>query len=329
MAILYSYIRFSSHKQQQGDSVRRQMSLAADFCKRHHHTLDTTLHLRDLGVPAFKGQNAKNGDLARFLDAVTTGRVKPGDIFAIESIDRLSREKPLKALKLLEKIIEAGVNVVTLNDEQMYSTESIEQNPGQLFVLLGIMIRAHEESSTKSKRVSAAWNQKRTNAKDKPLTAKCPGWITLDKPAGRFIFNDHSATVLRICQMVLDGHGTPAIAGALNREHVPTMSRKSNVKHWHYSVIQHVIRSRHLLGEFQPCRMVNGRATPAAEPIANYYPAIIDEATFYRMQAVLGTRAKVVMQGRTGKGVANLFGRLLTNGRDGSTMILRRSERTT
>src|SRR5579862_4336017 len=106
MAIAFSYIRFSSKKQEKGDSVRRQDEWALSFCRQHGHTLDDSLNLRDLGVSGFHGANVETGRLGAFLDAVKSGRVRPGSILIVESLDRLSRAEVRKALTLFLQIID-------------------------------------------------------------------------------------------------------------------------------------------------------------------------------------------------------------------------------
>jgi len=316
----YSYIRFSIPDQIKGDSLRRQTAGSLAVCQENGWTLDQRLKLRDLGVSAFRSKNAKVGALSGFLTAVESGQVKTGSVLIVESLDRLSRAEILTALNLFTGILQAGIKIYTLMDRRLYTAESVNANPTDLIISITVMMRAHEESATKSKRVSAAWDQKRANAAVKPLTGKCPGWITLR--GGKYELNHHAPTVLRFVQMTIDGHGTPSIARALNQDGTPVMTQKKTVKLWHYSVIQHVIRSRALIGEYQPCRMVDGVASPTGEPIPNYYPALLDEPTFYRLQNAIATRARGKGKGRTGKNVANLFGRLLHDGRDGGVMTL-------
>jgi len=46
--LAYSYIRFSTPDQMQGDSERRQLALAQAYCKKKGLELDDRLTLRDL-----------------------------------------------------------------------------------------------------------------------------------------------------------------------------------------------------------------------------------------------------------------------------------------
>ncbi|HJZ59821.1 MAG TPA: recombinase family protein, partial [Gemmataceae bacterium] len=73
----YSYIRFSSRKQEQGDSVHRQTLLRDQWLQRHPKvTLDVALTMSDLGVSAFRGKHRTDDRtaLSQFLRAVESGR---------------------------------------------------------------------------------------------------------------------------------------------------------------------------------------------------------------------------------------------------------------
>src|SRR5262245_42614109 len=85
----YSYIRFSSPEQAQGDSVRRQTALRDAWLTRSGAILDTSLSLRDCGVSAFTGAHRHNPDrhaLAMFLKLVEAGRVPRGSYLVIENL---------------------------------------------------------------------------------------------------------------------------------------------------------------------------------------------------------------------------------------------------
>lgn len=52
---LYSYVRFSSAKQRDGNSLERQQDTAAKIAERYDLELDSTAY-HDLGMSAFKGK---------------------------------------------------------------------------------------------------------------------------------------------------------------------------------------------------------------------------------------------------------------------------------
>ena len=72
-----------------------------------------SLELADLGVSAFRG-NPELHALARFLQAVKTGKFRPGAFLIVESLDRLSREGADEVQQLLLSLANAGIRVVQL-----------------------------------------------------------------------------------------------------------------------------------------------------------------------------------------------------------------------
>src|SRR5262245_33958287 len=157
--VAYSYIRFSSREQEQGDSIRRQRELRdAWLAKNPAVTLDTTLGGEDRGVSAFRGSNRTDKHhLGRFLDAVKRGRVTPGSILLLESLDRLSRQEEEEAVALLLSLVNAGIVIVQLEPEM-----TIRKGDGMMGIMRALVYfsRAHEESAKKAFRVSKAWRAK-------------------------------------------------------------------------------------------------------------------------------------------------------------------------
>lgn len=118
--------------------------------------LDESLSLRDEGLSAYHQRHIKSGALGVFLAAVEQGRIPPGSVLVVEGLDRLSRAEPIQAQAQLAQIVNAGITVVTASDGKAYSREHLKANPMDLVYSPLVMIRAHEESDTKSKRVTAS-----------------------------------------------------------------------------------------------------------------------------------------------------------------------------
>ena len=176
--IAYSYLRFSTPEQAKGDSRRRQTKLAEDYARQYDLLLDKGLNFRDLGVSAFRGKNAKRGGLRAFLDAVQHGIVPANSYLLVESLDRLSRDQILEAQALFLQIITAGVTIVTLIDQRSYSMVSLNANPTDLIISLVYMMRANEESATKSTRLRAAWAARRDAPGNCYHGLQCHGGLT-------------------------------------------------------------------------------------------------------------------------------------------------------
>lgn len=304
----FSYIRFSTPEQQRGDSLRRQTEAAASYALRHNLNLDTSLTFRDLGISAFNGANEEIGRLGEFLAAVHHGDIAQGSYLLVESLDRLSRQKPRKTVKMLERICEAGIVLVTLDDQRVYTEEVLDDEPMALLVALLVASRAHEESAKKGRRVAEAWANKRRHANTRPLTALCPGWLRLSDDRTHFIeIAERVAVVRRIFEMTLSGIGQHSIATTLNEERVPVFGRGMM---WHRSYIAKLLKHEAVIGEFTPTRTahVNGRKTQTAtETVKGYFPAIIDLSDFERVGGMSSKRVAV-----TRSPVANVLAGLAT-----------------
>ena len=311
--LAYSYIRMSSDLQLKGDSRRRQLEKSIEYAKTHGLRLADDAQLEDIGISAFKGANLTEGALGKFLEAATAGKIPRGSFLLVESLDRLSRQPVRKSLRLFLNLIDAGINIVTFGDGHVYKPDTTDTTGlmTDLIVSLTIMSRAHEESVTKSKRVGAAWAQKRMHADIRPLTARCPAWLRMsDDRKGYEIIPERSKIVRAIFEDAVAGMGSYVIARRLNRKGV---HRFGNSTAWQNSFVAKLLSSRAVIGEFQPHKLLSDgrKRVPDGNAIKNYFPAIIADELFYRAEAARGQR-KNLGGGRKGKFVSNLFSGIAT-----------------
>ncbi|BCP55819.1 site-specific recombinase [Kaistia sp. 32K] len=301
LARAYSYIRMSSEAQILGDSRRRQIELSQVYARDHGLELDEDFRLEDLGISAFKGANASEGALSRFLEAIKSGRISAGSYLLVESLDRISRQQVSKSLALFLDIISNGITIVTLADGRIYGS-----TPDTMDLMYSILImgRAHEESDLKSRRVAAAWESKRTRGSSTKLTAQCPAWLVLKPDRSGFDeIESRTEIVRRIFEESEAGQGAFAIARRLNQDGIPTFG---NSQGWHSSSVKKILVNRSVLGCFQPHRLIDGKRIPTGDEIADYYPQIVAEDLFYRARAAAIDR-RVGSSGRKGEHVSNLF----------------------
>ena len=283
----YSYLRFSTPEQAEGDSLRRQSSLAAQYAEAKGLDLDTALTFQDLGVSAYRGANAHLGRLAAFREALEAGQVPPGSFLLVESLDRISRDHAFDAQHLLSSIIMEGVAVVTLIDERLYSRASLQADPmGMMYSILGFM-RANEESATKSRRLKESWASKREQIATRPLTSKCPAWLRLDRATGHFEpIVERAGIVQRVFALTLEGVGQHAIAERLNREGVATWGRG---QHWQRSYIAKILANPAVVGTITPHMTDHAggvKRRTALEAVEGYYPPVVTPETFADVQAL-------------------------------------------
>ncbi|WP_404943378.1 recombinase family protein [Rhizobium ruizarguesonis] len=316
----FSYIRFSTPDQMKGDSFRRQYSMAESYALRRGLVLDDGLALKDFGISAFRGQNAKTGALGYFLEHVRSGDVPKGSILLIEALDRLSRQAPLDALDTLREIMREGVTVVTLDNEMVYTTETLTTNFMQLMVTLMVFARANEESATKARRLKQAWIGKRLKAASVPLTAICPAWLKLnDSRTAYEVIPERAEVVRSVFMMCLDGLGQHAIATKLNMTGTRTFGGSDM---WHRSYVKKLLDNPAVIGRFTPhtLSVVDGRKvrTPT-EAIEGYFPAILDVEAFEKVASMSSLRGQTIATGPQGT-TANILGGLAKCPACGSTM---------
>jgi DNA invertase Pin-like site-specific DNA recombinase len=289
MNVAFSYLRFSTSAQATGDSRRRQIALAEKYAAEHKLKLDKQLSFRDLGVSAFRGQNAREGALRAFLEAIEHNLVPRGSTLLVESLDRLSRDRIIAAQSLFLQIVQAGVTIVTLVDQRSYSIDSLNQNPLDLIVSLVVLMRANEESQMKSERIRAAFAEKRSMLSTRPWSSRCPGWLRLDKEQRRFVIvEDRANIVRRIFREALDGVGHQTIARQLNEEGVPLFGHgNQRGKLWHRSLVRHLLRYPAVIGDFTATvtEHVDGvRRVRPVMTVPGYFPAIIGKRDWQRIQ---------------------------------------------
>lgn len=310
MSKAYSYIRFSTPAQSTGDSLRRQMTRGERFAAKHGLTIVESY--RDLGLSAFKGIHRIKGALAQFLALVEAGEIDRGSVLIVENLDRLTREDVLEAVALFLRIINVGVAVATLSDDMIYSRETILEHPEYLNTSISQFIRANKESERKGEMLAEVWEQKRADLIANPrrkFTRQGPRWLDLipDDPAGDPLVGEWKENAnVRILQRLFTLaliYGRHPLAQMLNDENLAPFRHGDG---WNPSTVHTLLTDRRVLGEFQPMKKIRGKRVPVGDPIKGYFPQVIDDQTFYRVQAAIEERWTGAQPGSKVK-VHNLF----------------------
>jgi DNA invertase Pin-like site-specific DNA recombinase len=321
----YSYIRFSSRQQAEGDSLRRQTEAAEAWCKKNGVRLDTSLSFRDLGKSAYLGAHRHNPDrhaLASFLKLVESGRVHRGSYLVIESLDRLTREHVRAGLMLLLGLIESGVRIVQLSPSELVYDESSDEMA--LMLAIVELSRGHRESKRKSDTVGAAWRRKKRAAAEdrKPITRQCPAWLRVEGDA--FAVDEGKAAAVReVFRLAAAGYGTLQVAKKLTADGVPAIGRTGR---WNKSYVGLILRSREAVGEYRPTRVGKDRRREAdGEVIPGFYPAVVSEHEWQQTRGAICKRLNGSGRPRGGRPSAvrtNLWAGLLTDARDGKPLYV-------
>jgi DNA invertase Pin-like site-specific DNA recombinase len=310
----FSYIRMSTDTQLKGDSHRRQLETSDKYIA--DNGLELVERLSDLGVSAFRGANVEYGALGRFLQAVRVGKIEPGSYLIVEALDRISRQPTRIALQLFLELMNSGIVVVTLSNNQVYTTENYDTQ--QLIISIIEMSRAAEESAKKSYRVSQAWQNKRNAISTKKLTRRGPAWLRLKPGQSEFEpIPERAAVIRRIFDETVSGIGAFTIASRLNDNEVPTFGKS---KRWQPSSVNKIVSSPAVIGEFQLHKGGSGSRSLYGPPIKGYFPSVISDDLFYAAQASRLGRRKTG-GGRKGKYVSNLFAKIVYCSYCGSRML--------
>lgn len=333
----YSYIRFSTPEQSHGDSLRRQLDESRRYAAEHGLDLDESL--RDYGISAYRGANRIKGALGRFLQLIQDDNIEKGSYLLVENLDRLSRQDVLEALTLFTSIIRAGITIVTLQDNMVYSKESIEKNWSQLIISITYMAKANKESQDKGTRLKDAWQNKRNElGKNMKLTSRCPSWLepkieqispTRKRVTGFKVIKEAAEVINLIFDMKLQGKGANLIARELNdyeKAHGVKLwcppGRKGKTPSWRGSYIKKILYSnRAVIGDFQPYERKDGKRVPIGEVLENFYPVIVKRDKFNRVQAYIAEHSDIRKRftGRSDK-VSNLFSHITECGYCGYPM---------
>lgn len=282
---VYSYLRFSDARQAAGSSADRQAEYARRWAAEHGIVLDEALSMRDEGLSAYHQRHVSRGALGVFLAAIDAGRIAPGSVLIVEGLDRLSRAEPIQAQAQLAQIITAGISVVTASDGKVYDRERLRQQPMDLVYSLLVMIRAHEESDTKSKRVRAAIRAKceawqAGTWRGRIRLGSDPAWLRWTGAAWEII-PERAEAVHAAIAMFLRGEGSVRIRRRLDALGLRMTARQTSATN-----LYKVFRRRALVGE--RAFDVGGEAFV----LAGYYPALLNEAQFAELQHALDHRER-------------------------------------
>ncbi|WP_254506900.1 recombinase family protein [Anatilimnocola floriformis] len=284
----YEYIRWSTPDQILGDSLARQNDRRDRLCERYNIELDDSLDLRDMGVSAFRGKNATKGKLGVFIEACKKGRIPKGSWLLCENFDRFSRLSFDEALPLVNAILKEGVSIA-------FRETIVHPNASPMEKMLMAMefYRAHAESARKSEMLKHSWVSRRKKATEKRIAGIGPFWLEPSEDRQRWLINaERSEVVKRVFELSLSGLSQTKIAVELNRLKTPTFQRrKGHSPAWSQPMIQTILTSRAVIGEYQPHVVdEDGGRKPEGEPLLTYYPRVISDESFYRVQAELKRR---------------------------------------
>jgi DNA invertase Pin-like site-specific DNA recombinase len=281
-----SYRRFSSKKQERGESLKRQLEDAQRFCLAKGWKLDQMF--TDTAKSAWSGKHLSKGELGVLVSLCEQGKIKAGWVIIVEDLSRLSRLGIWETLELVKRILTTGIELCTINPEMHLTLSDLNDMP-KMMMLVVYADMYRKQSDDKSRHVSSRWKAKHEQARlGVKMTRKTKGWLVANKNRTKYIPKPGAKETLNlIFQLATEGLGIDRIIKHLV-EH--------KVKHfqggqWARKYVRDILHDRAVLGEFQG--------------IKDYYPALVDVDLFNRAELALSKRSGT--GGPRGTKVANLF----------------------
>jgi DNA invertase Pin-like site-specific DNA recombinase len=282
------------------------------FCRSHDLVADARVYL-DRGRSAYKGMHKKKGNFRHFLAAVEEGSIPKGSVLVVEALDRLSRMEPVESLNLCKQITDAGVDIGVVRLGSIFTKKDLSGD--RYHVLSTFFWLAHEESRQKSERVGHSWKSRRRRARDegRVMTSVIPLWLEVVNGTFRPI-PERVAAVRRIYELSGRGYGDSRIVRTLIAEGLPAFK-----KAWNRQYVADILSDKRVTGEL---KVVEG------DPLAGYYPRVIDDGLFQlAANARLGRRKRrkdgTEVLTRDRKNV-NVFRGMLVNAKDGDGFSLQK-----
>lgn len=262
-----SYVRFSSLHQGRGSTVERQEQMIQEWLQRHPEYETSKLSRVDRGLSGYKAEHlAEGGGLRAIQDAIRDGQIVKGDVLLVEAVDRLGRLNHVDMTALIGGILNAGVDIVTLDDNQRYNFERL--NNDGAWLLTGKIQQAHSYSDSLSRRLKKSYDSRREKAKKgEPIKIAKALWLDRD---GK-LKEPEAKMVKTAIELYKDGNGTRAIVTALQDAFGSIAPKDArSITRW--------LTSRALLGEWQGYKV---------------FDALIEHSEFLDLQRLFESRRLV------------------------------------
>ena len=294
----YAYVRWSTAEQgdEGRDSHHRQTTPLQAFTEVTGIPVVETVI--DKGISAFRGANARIGQLKGLLDRIESGEIEHGDYIIVESIDRLTRQKLTDSVDLIQSILKKGVRLHTVFDNKTYSYDDPSRDLETLILVGVIAKRAHEESDTKSKRLKSSWLKKRDAAETTIVSKKAPYGFRYDEQSQSFVIAEEEAQEIRYAFELLKYMGVIETLKRINQ---------NSKRKWRKTHIRDLIKHKTPIGVLCLQRRNDDGTKAFDRYVPGYFPKIIEETEFDAAVSAIQSRDKENSRGRRSPNNYNIF----------------------
>lgn len=255
-----TYQRFSSVRQIGNSSLERQNEETKNWLSRNPD-VDVIDSFVDQAMSGWSGKHLKDGSLGQLMNAIDDGIITAGTLILVEHFSRLSRQNIKDAEKLMHRIWDAGITLVTVRDGTEYTPQAANDMVLRIRLLVE-MEQAFKESEWRSAKVKASYTNREKQAKEGKIPKiRKPFWMNPDGT-----LNELHEAVKDMFNWYKNGKGQQKIIVALREKYANTAIQKMNP-----STVMRWIQADITRGYWRGNRI--------------YEPAIDDE-TFFEVQAI-------------------------------------------
>ncbi|MBA6145803.1 recombinase family protein [Pseudomonas juntendi] len=278
MPIAVPYVRFSSERQSYGSSLDRQENLIVRWLAHNPQYTRYDRNFEDLGVSGSSGKHVEAGAMGKLLTAIDEGHFPAGTVVLVEAMDRFSRLEPMDTLNHLRSIVQAGIDLVTLDDGQRYDAKSLK---GNSLLYLAMKAQAAHEFAVRLAdfTVSSYVDRAREAKKGNPIKRRNPFWLTSEGE-----LKEVEAAAL---EQVFTAFSNGVPLRALAIQYAQYFGNRQSLKH--------ALRNPAAIGHWQRTvtAEVDGKKKRVpGELIPGVFKAAVTEELFYQVQKLLDDLAK-------------------------------------
>ncbi|TMX40199.1 recombinase family protein [Vibrio parahaemolyticus] len=255
-----TYQRFSSVRQIGNSSLARQLDSTKEWLSRNPD-VEVIDNYVDQAMSGWSGKHLKDGSLGQLMNAIEDGIVKSGTLILVEHFSRLTRQNLRDAEKLMHRIWDAGITVVTVRDGTEYSPSAANDMSLRIRLIVE-MEQAFKESEWRSAKVKASYVSREKAAREgKVPKIRKPFWLNDDGT-----LNHLHQSVKDMFEWYRNGWGQQRIVVALREKYADEAIQQINP-----STVMRWIKSDIVLGYWRKNRV---------------YEAAVDETLYYEVQAI-------------------------------------------
>jgi hypothetical protein len=274
---IYVYIRHSTVKQADGDSVARQREHLVPWAAQLGDPSPTIL--TDAGISAFHGANATEGELGRFL-ADVAGKRLAGAYLLIDEFSRFSRDELMQSMGTLINVVGNGVIMGVYGSNKLLISEE-NAMMGLMLSLVGLGV-ANKESQDKSNYSKRQWEENHVKAqKGEIFTKQTPSWLSVVD--GKWVqLEDKVNLVKKVFDRAVKGITPYAITMEFNQAGIPSVTGKK----WSIMCVSRIIKYPAVIGILE----LKKNRKEVIKTVEGYYPAIIKKEVFQMANMLLKGR---------------------------------------